>query len=219
MKEYIPILKQTKLFADVGEEDILAMLGCLQAVKRSYRKGEFVHRQGEQLRRIAVLAEGTLHIRRDDYWGNRSIVNVIAAGEMFGESYAAPDSEPLLYDIVAVEECTVISFEIRKLLTVCSAACRFHSLVIQNLLYTVTAKNRQLTQKLNHMAQRTTREKLLSYLSEQSKKSGSATFAIPFNRQELADFLSVDRSAMSGELGRMRDEGLIRFEKNRFTLL
>ena len=121
--------------------------------------------------------------------------------------------------MVAVEDSTVLFFELRKLLTVCSSACRFHSMVIQNLVFAISEKNRALVQKLHHISQRTTREKLISYLSGEAKRQNSGEFTIPFNRQQLADFLSVDRSAMSSELGKMRDEGLLRFEKNRFTLL
>lgn len=219
MREYIPVLNRTKLFAGVGEAEISAMLGCLQAEQYSYKKGEYVFRQGEYLNNITVLVEGSLHVQSDDYWGNRSIINVITIGEMFGESYAAPGSGALLNDVVAVEDSTVIFFDVRRILTVCSSACKFHSLVVQNLFFAISEKNRMLVQKLGHMAKRSTREKLISYLSEESKRQSSPTFTIPFNRQQLADFLSVDRSAMSNELCKMRDEGLLIFEKNKFTLL
>ena len=158
-------------------------------------------------------------VQKEDYWGNRSIIQSVEAGEMFGEAYAAPESGPLLSDVVAVADSTVLLFDVFRVLTVCSAACRFHSMVVQNLVFAVAEKNRQLVQKLGHMAKRSTREKLMSYLSEEAKRQGSSVVTIPFNRQQLADFLSVDRSAMSNELGKMRDEGLIEFEKNRFTLL
>ncbi|MBO4976954.1 MAG: Crp/Fnr family transcriptional regulator [Lachnospiraceae bacterium] len=219
MKKYIPILKQTKLFDGLREEEISAMLGCLQAKQYSYKKGEYVFRQGEYLNNITVLVEGNLHIQKDDYWGNRSIINTVGVGEMFGEAYAAPDSGTLLNDVVAVEDSTVLFFDVRRILTVCSSACNFHSMVVQNLFFAISEKNRRLVQKLGHMAKRSTREKLISYLSEEAKQQNSGTFTIPFNRQQLADFLSVDRSAMSNELCKMRDDGLLTFEKNRFTLL
>jgi CRP-like cAMP-binding protein len=219
MKKYIPILKQTKLFAGVEEEEISAMLKCLQAELRTYKKGEYVFRQGERLSSLTILAEGCLHIQRDDYWGNRSIINIVHAGDMFGEAYTAPESEALLNDVIAAKDSAVIFFDVQKVLTVCSSACRFHSIVVQNLFFSISEKNRKLVQKLGHMAKRSTREKLISYLSEEAKKQGCAAFTIPFNRQQLADFLSIDRSAMSKELGKMRDEGLLIFEKNRFTLL
>lgn len=219
MKKFIPVLKKTKLFAGVGDEEILAMLDCLQAVTGSYAKGSYIFRQGESIQDISVLAEGRIHIQRDDYWGNRSIINVLNAGEMFGEAYAVPGSGAIVNDVVAVEDSTVIFFNVKKILTVCSSACRFHSLVVQNLFFAISEKNRMLMQKLGHMSKRSTREKLISYLSDEASKQNRGTFEIPFNRQQLADYLSVDRSAMSNELCKMRDEGLLIFQKNRFTLL
>lgn len=219
MKKYISVLKRTQLFAGVGEDEIIAMLDCLQAKQCSYKKGEYVFRQGEYVNQITVLVEGSLHIQRDDYWGNRSIINSIGIGEMFGEAYAAPDSGALLNDVVAVEDSTALFFNVQRILTVCSSTCKFHALVVQNLFYAMSEKNRKLVQKLGHMAKRSTREKLISYLSEEARRQNSGTFTIPFNRQQLADFLSVDRSAMSNELCKMRDEGLLAFEKSRFTLL
>jgi len=219
MKKYIPILKKTQMFAGVGEEEIAAMLSCLGARCGFCKKGEYVLRQGERLKDIVVLAEGKLHVQKEDYWGNRSILGQIGPGELFGEAYAAPESGPLQNDVVAIEDSVVIFFNIHRMLTTCSSACVFHSLVVRNLFFAISEKNRTLVQKLEHMSRRTTREKLLSYLSAEAGRQNSPRFSIPFNRQQLADFLSVDRSAMSNELGRMRDEGLLKFEKNQFELL
>jgi len=218
MKKYIPILAKTRLFAGASEEEIGMMLDCLQAKLQTYKKGEYVLHQGENLSNITVLVEGCIHIQRDDYWGNRSIINVIGVGEMFGEAYVAPDSGALLNDVIAVEDSVVLFLDVKRTLTTCSSACPFHAEVVQNLFFAISEKNRKLVQKLGHMSKRSTREKLMSYLSEESQKHNNSTFEIPFNRQQLADFLSVDRSAMSNELSKMRDEGLLIFEKNRFAL-
>lgn len=219
MNLYIPILQETQLFEGCGKENIEAMLGCLQAKLRTYKKGSFVLRQGERLDKIMVLAEGKLHIQRDDHWGNRSIINIITPAEMFGEAFAAPDSGALLNDVLAVEDSVVFLFDLNRIITVCSSACRFHSMVVQNLFFAISEKNRKLVQKLGYMSERTTRGKLIAYLSDEAKRQNSSAFSIPFNRQQLADYLSVDRSAMSSELCRMRDEGLLRFDRNRFELL
>ena len=218
MEVFVPVLKRTKLFSGVGDEDISAMLSCLGARLNRYKKGEYVLRQGEHLSDILVLAKGSLHIQRDDYWGNRSILGNIGEGEIFGEAYIAPESGPLLNDVIAIEDSSVFFFDVRRVITTCSSACRFHTIVVQNLFFAVSDKNRGLVQKLDYMSRRTTREKLISYLSEEAKKQNSAEFTIPFNRQQLADYLAVDRSAMSNELGKMRDEGLLEFQKNRFRL-
>ena len=219
MKKYLEILKKCPLFFEIGEENLLRMLSCLGASLRKYKKGEYVLQEGEQLSDILVLAEGGLHIQRDDYWGNRSILGYIGVGEIFGEAYVAPESGTLLNDVVALEDSAVFFFDVKRVITTCSSACRFHTMVVQNLFFAISEKNRSLVQKLDYMSRRTTREKLLSYLSEEAKKQNSPYITIPYNRQQLADYLSVDRSAMSNELCKMRDEGLLEFEKNRFKLL
>lgn len=219
MKKYVSVLKRTKMFKGISEDEISAMLSCLGARLNSYKKGEYVLRQGELLSDIVVLLEGNLHIQKDDYWGNRSILGQIAVGEMFGEAYVDPESGGLLNDVVAVEDSSVIFFDVKRILTTCSSDCRFHTMVVQNMFFSISEKNRNLVQKLGHMSKRSTREKLISYLSEQAKKQNNSNFNIPFNRQQLADFLSVDRSAMSNELCKMRDEGLLEFDKNSFKLL
>ena len=219
MKNFIQVLKKTRLFFGVTEEEIALMLNCLDAKLKQYKKGEYVCREGESISNVMVLVGGALHLQKDDYWGNRTIINHVKIGETFGEAYLSPESGVLLNDVVAVEDSAVIFFDVRRIMTVCSSACRFHSMVVQNLLFSLSEKNKKLVQKMGHVTQRTTREKLISYLSEESKKSNSPCFEIPFNRQQLADFLSVDRSAMSNELCKMRDEGLLSFNKNKFELL
>ena len=219
MKKYIEILKRTQLFSGVGENEISAMLNCLQARLLTFKKGDYIFREGEHIDNITVLVEGKLLVQHDDFWGNRNIVNVIRIGEMFGEAYVAPESGALLNDVIAEEESAVIFFDIKRILTVCSTACRFHSMVVQNLFFSISEKNRKLVQKIGHMSKRSTRSKLLSYLSEEAKRHNNSQFTIPFSRQQLADFLCVDRSAMSNELCKMRDEGLLQFDKNEFTLL
>ena len=219
MEKYVEILKRTQLFSGVSDTEISAMLNCLQARILTIKKGEYVYREGEHLDAISVLVKGKLLVQNNDFWGNRNIINVIHVGEMFGEAYVAPESGVLPNDVIAEEDSVVIFFNVRKILTVCSTACRFHSMVIQNLFFAISEKNRKLVAKIGHMSKRSTRTKLLSYLSEEAKKHNSSHFTIPFTRQQLADFLCVDRSAMSNELCKMRDEGLLEFEKNQFTLL
>ncbi len=218
MKKYVSLLKRTKLFSGVGGEDILSMLACLNATVQSRGKGEYVFRQGEMIRSLTLLAAGRLHIQKEDYWGNLSILNEIRPGEMFGEAYIVPNSGALMNDVVAAEDSIIFSFDIDRILSVCPSACPFHTRLVKNLFYTISEKNRSLVQKLGYMSQRTTREKLLSYLSDEAKRQNSSSIKIPFNRQQLADFISVDRSAMSNELCKMRDEGILDFYKNEFTL-
>ena len=219
MKNFIPVLKRTQLFSGLSDEEILSMLNCMNAELKFFKKGEYIFHQGEHISSITVLVDGQLLIQRDDYWGNSNIISNIDVGEMFGESYITPQSEAILNDVIAAKDSAVMFFDAKKIITACPSACRFHSAVIQNLFFSISDKNRKLVQKLWHMSKRSTREKLLSYLSEESSRQNSSSFSIPFNRQQLADFLSVDRSAMSNELCKMRDEGLIEFSKNQFKLI
>lgn len=217
MKKYLSVLKGTKLFAGVDETEIETMLGCLNASLKKYDEGEFVYRQGDLVDRISVLAEGRLHVQSDDYWGNRSIITAVSPGEMFGQAYLA--GEAIMNDVIAVEPSTVITFDANRVLTTCSSACRFHNMVVRNLFHALSENNLRLVTKLGHMSKRTTREKLMDYLSVMAKQAGSPTFTIPFDRQQLADFLSVERSAMSAELGKMQKEGLLKTNRSRFILL
>lgn len=216
MEKYLSVLKSTKLFDGCSEEEILTMSGCLNAAVRSYRKGEYILRAGSRTDSLKVLLSGRLIIKKDNYWGKRSIIDSVLPSEMFGEAYSG---EVLLIDVVAEEDSTVISFDVTKLITTCSSGCNFHQIVVKNLFFAISEKNRKLMEKITHITERTTRDKIISYLSSFASKSGSASFSIPFNRQQMADYLGVDRSAMSNELTKMRDEGLILFHKNSFALL
>ena len=203
-------------FKNVTDSEIEALF--VDNAIKFYKKGEYIIRHGDIINNIMILLDGCLCIQRDDYWGNRSIVNIVNIGEMFGEAYTAHDSKPILNDVTAIKDSSVIFLNIDKVLNICSSSCQFHSYIVQNLYFAVSEKNQLLVQKLGYMSKRTTREKLISYLSDQAKIQDSNSFTIPMNRQQLADFLSVDRSAMSNELCKMRDEGLIVFNKNKFTL-
>ncbi len=219
MKQYITILKQTQLFSGIREEEILTMLTCLGATQKSFAKGETVFCQGQRISFLPLLVKGELHLQKEDYWGNRNILGVISAGELFAEAYLAPKSGELPFDVVATMPCTVLFMDVHHLLTTCNNACAFHAITVKNLFFALCRKNQQLVQKIEHITRRCIREKLMSYLSQEAKEQHSSCFTIPYNRQQLADFLAVDRSAMSNELCKMRDEGMIAFEKNRFQLL
>lgn len=219
MQEYLPVLKKTRLFAGITETEIRSMLSCLGARTKKFEKGEYVLCQGQEVSDVLILLKGSLHIQSIDYWGNRSLLGHVSEGEMFAEAYAAPDSGALQSDVIAAEKSVVAFFDVKRILTTCSAACRFHQTAVQNLVFALSEKNRKLVSKIRHMSGRTTRAKLISYLSEEAKKHRADEFTIPFNRQQLADYLSVDRSAMSSEICKMRDIGMLEFDKNKFRLI
>ena len=217
MQKYSEIFQRSPLFAGLSPAEITQLLACLNARPRRFAAGQVVFSAGRPVSALALLLEGSVHIRHIDYWGNQSILSEIAPGDIFGEAYAL-DQSPIPNEALAVTECDVLMLNVAQLLGTCSQACPFHSRTVQNLFGLLARKNRLLVQKLGHMAQRTTREKLLSYLSEQSQRAGSHRFTIPFNRQELADYLAVNRSALSAELSKMQQEGLLTYRKNFFTL-
>ncbi len=219
MEKYLNVLSNSDLFKGIENKDILSILPCIGAFMRTYKKGEFVFESGRKIDCIAVLLEGSLYIQSDDYWGNRSILRHIPEGEIFGEAYAFSGGIGMLNDVVAIDDCVVLFLNANKILSTCASACDFHTRLVQNLFFVISQKNTQLVEKLGFVTKRSTREKLIAYLSHESKKQNSANIVIPFNRQQLADFLSVDRSAMSNELCKMRDEGLLTFRKNNFKLL
>lgn len=218
MERYLHAIQKSSLFAGLDEPETGAMLDCLGATLKSYPKGACVLAQGETVTRLMVLAQGRLHIQRDDYWGNRSIVSEILPGEMFGEAYLTPGSGALMNDVMAVESSTVCFLDATPLLSAHPPACRFHWLAARNLLFVLSEKNRRLVGRLGIATRRATRDRLIAFLSDQARRQGSSAFEITFNRQQLADYLCVDRSAMSHELCKMRDEGLLRFHKNHFEL-
>ena len=219
MNPAIIALKKSVLFCGIETREIEAMLNCLSAVKRTYEKGEFVWRNGDHVTSMGLVLTGSVHVIEEDFWGNRTILSECSESQIFGDAYACMPSVELGVSVVAAGKSEILFLDVQKVITVCTSACEFHTRLIRNLLSVLADKNLMLTQKIKHMAKRSTREKLLSYLSEESLKQKNSRFEIPFNRQQLADYLCVDRSAMSGELCKLKKEGVLDFKKNSFHLL
>lgn len=219
MKQYINLLKNTYMFNGINESEIEGMLKCLNARTMLYKKNEYILRNGETVNSIGMVLEGLALVEKEDIWGNRTIISEISPGSLYAESYACLSKLPAEISVIASDNTTVMLFDIRRILTTCSSSCGFHTKLIQNLLYTIAQKNVLLTKKMEYISKKTIKEKLLAYLSSEAMKASSPTFNIPFNRQELADFLSVDRSALSSEISRLQKKGIISCRKNAFTIL
>lgn len=198
------------LFRGIPAGELPVLLAQASAKKVRFQKGDLLLRRGEETGRLGLVLEGTVHIIREDFWGNRSIVGLAGPGEVFAESYALA-GEPLEVSVLAAASGGAALFLDARRLT--------DARLTANLLSLLAQKNLMLTRKMRHMARRTTRDKLLSYLSAQALAAGSPEFDIPMDRQQLADYLAVDRSAMSAALGKLRDEGVLTFRKNHFHLL
>ena len=160
-----------------------------------------------------------MQILREDYYGNRSILSVIHPAQLFAEVFVCAGLESMPVSVIAASDCRIMLLDCRKVLTTCQNSCVFHNRLIRNLLHIMAAKNLMLNQKLELTSRRTTREKLMTYLTQEAKHAGSNCFTIPFDRQQLADYLGVDRSAMSTELGKLKKEGRLDFHKSSFKLL
>lgn len=218
IEKYLSILKYSTLFWGIKEEDLLHMTHCLGGRIAAYEKEEEIYHSGDLIQSVGVVLEGSVSIVQNDFWGNRNILGMAEPGELFGEAYACLQGETIPNTVSANEKTKVLFLDVKRVMTTCSASCNFHSRLIQNLLKVMAERNLSLTQKMRHMSKRTTRDKLLSYLSAQSEKNQSRSFQIPLNRQQLADYLAVDRSAMSSALGKLKEEGVIDFHKNQFQL-
>lgn len=219
MEQYLYILKHSPLFAGMTGEEILSILQCLSAHKKTYQKGAFLVHSGDPIDEIGFVLEGAATILKEDCWGNCVILSQAAAGELFGEVYACLKQEASQVSVTTAVDTNVLYLNVQRMLHTCSSACPFHTRLIQNLLAVIAHKTLELTKKIEHLSKRTTREKLLSYLSAQAQAAGSNQFTIPFSRQQLADYLTVDRSAMSHELCKLRDDGVLEFQKNHFMLV
>ncbi|GHV84046.1 Crp/Fnr family transcriptional regulator [Spirochaetia bacterium] len=219
MTYFSPVLRKCALFESIAEKDLEALLNCLSARKRKAEKGSFIFNAGDKVGAVGILLSGRLHIVADDFWGNHSIVSSIEPGELFGEVFSFSVTEKIPISVTAVMQSEIILIDYKKIITTCSSACKFHTLLIRNMLKNLAQKTFSLMQKMDFITQRTTREKILSYLSSYAQNKKSDEFEIPFNRQELADYLSVERSALSAELCRMRDDNILTFNKNKFKLI
>lgn len=211
-------LKHTPLFQGMLEFEAREILVCLSPRHKHYAKGDVLFQAGDIIKDIGLVLTGSIHLTKEDYWGNQALLARIGEYELFGETFACLQ-EALPFTILATEESEVLFFHVDRILTSCSSACRYHQRLIRNLLTLSSEKNLQLAQKIDLLSQRTIRNKLLTYLSEEARKRQAISFNIPFTRQQLADYLSVDRSAMTVELGKLAKAGIIRFERNHFELL
>ena len=218
MEEFLPVLGRSTLFEGISGQDLPGLLACLGAAAVKVCKNSSVFSEGDPARYVGIVLDGSVQIVQDDYYGNRTILGRAEAGELFGESFACAGISALPVSVIATEDSTVLRIDCCRITRSCSNACEFHNRLILNLLQVMAAKNLTFHKKLEITAKRTTREKLMAYLLWQAKVQGTDSFTIPFDRQGLADYLGVERSAMSAELSKLRKDGIIDFDRSRFTL-
>ena len=218
MKDFLPVIRSAQLFSGVSEDELTAMLSCLKAEKKAFPKEAFVLRSGDTADSIGLALAGTVLVIQEDIWGNRNILSKAGPGQTFAAAYACAPGSVLNVSVIAETPVTALFLNVKRILNVCPSACAHHSRIIRNLLSELAEKNLRFNEKLTHMGQRTTRSKIMSYLSSEAQRLGKYEFDIPFSRQQLADYLAVERSGLSLELGKMRSEGLLDFYKSHFVL-
>lgn len=218
MKEMLSVLRTSGIFSGISEEETEKMLHCLEVRPETFQKDEYILRAGDRVEAFGVVITGKVMIIQEDFWGNRNILAAVGAGHCFAETFACSPGAVLNVSVIAETNVQVLFLNVKRILTTCSSTCSHHSRMIRNLLSELAEKNLRLNEKITHLGQRSRRAKILSYLSAEAQRHGSAEFDIAFSRQQLADYLSVDRSGLSMELSRMQEEGLLEYRKNHFKL-
>ena len=219
MKKYMEMLQQCPLFADISPQNLLAMTSCLGSRVVRYAKGDVIFEEGSPARHMGLLLSGGAQIVKEDFYGKRTIVVRIEPADLFGESFACAGITSLPVSFIASKDCEIMLIDCKRITNTCCNACSFHKQVIFNLLHLVARKNLDFHQKIEITSKRSTKEKLMTYLLSVAKQTGSSSFTIPYDRQALADYLGVERSAMSAEIGKLRKEGIIECQKSHFTIL
>ena len=218
MQNDLEILRSSPPFQGIEAQNLGEMLACLNAKRIKTAKNAVIFQEGDPADCVGVVLSGALQIEKFDFYGNRRIVDRIAPAQIFGESFAFSGVKAMPVRCVAIEPSEILLLECSRIVHTCCNACAFHSQMILNLLRLIAEKNITLNQKIALLFRRTTREKLMTYLLDQAKRCGSASFTIPFDRQGLADYLGVERSALSAEIGRLRANGVLESDRSRFIL-
>lgn len=218
MKKFYHILHDTMLFKNFTDTELDAILYCLNARKESYKKGEAVFLAGDLPKEIGVVCAGSVKIIREDFDGNTNLLRQANVGDIFAEAFVCAGLKEIPVSVWAAEKTEIIFLDYKRVLTTCSSCCDFHTRLIENMLSLMAHKLLQVNKKMEIITKPTTREKFLAYIEPFAKQSKGASFTIPLNRQQLADYLGVNRSALSREMSNMKDEGIIDFSGNIFII-
>lgn len=218
MLKEIEKIRTSPLFGNITEPDLFAMLNCLGAAVREYQKSEFVFLEGAKLKQIGVVIEGAVHMVKEDVWGEKTILAVMTPGEIFGESFVCGEYDSSTVSFQAASDCKILCLSFHQALCVCSKACAYHNRLVENMVTLIAHKNVKLMEKMEILSKKSIRDRILTWLSQQVQFYGSETFLSPLGRLDLADYLCVDRSALTRELSRMKSDGLLDYDKNTFVL-
>ena len=215
----IDVLKTNKLFFEIKEADITAVLNCLGSHKQSYPKDDFIFLAGQSVPAVGILLTGKAQVVKENILGDSMIIGTLEIGDMFGETFACMGKKTMPVSVVALEKCEVLLLDVSRIVHTCQSACPFHQQLISNLLRIVAEKNEMLNRKMSYITHKTIRSRLEAYFYDQMERSGSYEFSVPFNRNELADYLCIDRSAMCRELSHMKGDGILDYSGKHFHWL
>ena len=209
----------SSLFEGICYEDRRAMLGCIGYHIGTFRKGDIINFEDEKIKHVGIVVEGSVDMIKEDIWGNKTMLVRSRKDDVFAETFACGSDNLSMVTFQVSEDATILFLPFNRVMHNCTMACQFHHQLIENMVHVIANKNRDLMRKVEVVSKRTTREKLLSFLSIQAQLQQTRYFEIPLGRVELAEYLCVDRSAMTRELSKMKEEGLIDYDKNCFRLL
>ena len=218
MEKNLEKIKKSPLFLNITNEELEKMLKCFGATIKQFEQGDMIIRQGDVVSKIYMILEGIVNIEKDSYWGRRIIIQKLSDFDNIALCLAATNNAESSISAVCDKKTKVLVLNFNKCTTMCTNACNHHSSLIQNMFKILSKENMELLEKIENISQKSIRDKLLTFLSNESLKNKSNTFEIHFNRQELADYLNIDRSAMCFEMSKLKSEGLINYNKNRFVL-
>ena len=218
MNRELDTLRKVQLFAGIDADNIVSMLGCLSARRAEYKKNETIIMAGDRLRNVGIILEGQVQIQKEDHLGNRTIMSSLSKSELYGEAICCAGLSESPVSVVAAEDCRVLLIDFERILNVCSNTCVFHSKLIENMMFVLARKNLFLQNRMDIVTVRSVRARVLMYLESFSEEQGSF-ITIPLNREQMAEYLCVDRSALSHELIRMKKEGILNYYRNTFELL
>jgi len=219
MEKYFNQIKNSSIFYGMKDDELKGLLECFQANIKTYEEGEIILRQGDLVSNLYLILDGEVNLEKESYWGRRIIISRLGVNDIIALSFVTSKNTEYTMDAVATSDCKLLVLGYSKCTSMCQNACSRHSTLIKNMFEIISKENIKLIQKIDNISQKTIKDKLLTFLSGEAKKNKTNTFKISFNRQDLADYLNIDRSAMSFELSKLQKEGYIKYNKNEFVLL
>lgn len=212
-------IENNKLFKGIDKSELEGLIVCLIAKEKNYKKNETLINQGSHIKDIGIVLEGEVQVLKYDVYGSKHIISNIHEGGIFAEVLVSSGITESPVEVIALEDCKILSIPYQNIISTCSMACGKHHQLIFNLLTIFSRKSLKLNEKISYLTCKTTREKIIMYLLNNMNSEDQTRVKIPYNRNQLSEFLSVNRSVLSRELSKMKEEGIIDFKKNEFKIL